>query len=212
MHRSQIVLCVLEVIFRGDPVAASGFGLRQRQIAVIVSARILRRLGLGEVEFRWFGVLVWSSRHCDGVHFSVRQRLRCCSISRDGGHSTPWVIGRTSQSRATFVREDCWMQSTGALRQGDRTSMAPASMLLREMNSAPEDRNPPAENVPRRLPNMGKRTKIFKLPRASRELGAAYEQGKLALPPAACPGPARLLGSSGPTSGSFCLRRLAGRG
>src|SRR3954468_15092585 len=98
VHRSKIVLRELVIIFRGDPVAASGLGLRQCEITVIVSTRILRRLALGAAEFGSIGVLPRSFlsrsflprssrrslRHCVGFHFSVRQRLRCCSISRDG--------------------------------------------------------------------------------------------------------------------------------
>jgi len=73
VHRSQIVLGVLEIVFRGDPVAAPDFGLRQRQITVIVSTRILRRVGLGAAESGRFGVLPksfrHSSRHCVGFIF-----------------------------------------------------------------------------------------------------------------------------------------------
>src|SRR3954454_6042424 len=93
VHRSQIVFGVLVVIFRGDPIAASGFGLRQRQVTVLVSTRILRRLGLGAVDVGRIGVLSIPFRHpsrpCVGFHFSVRQRLCCCSIFRGGCHSAP---------------------------------------------------------------------------------------------------------------------------
>jgi hypothetical protein len=147
VHRSQIVLGMLVIIFRGDPIAASGFGLCQCQVTVIVSTRILRRLGLGAVEFGRIGVLPrpfrHSSRHCVGFHFSVRQRLRCCSIFRGGCHSAPWAAPAKAARHSFEKMAGC---VDGALRQGDRTSMAPAGNELgaRKIEAL-------AENVPVQL-------------------------------------------------------------
>ena len=54
MHGSQIVLGVLKIILRRNPVAAQGFGTRQRQITLVVSLGVLR-LGIRAVESGRFG-------------------------------------------------------------------------------------------------------------------------------------------------------------
>ena len=131
VHRSKIVLGVLVIIFRGDPVAASGLGLRQRQITVIVSTRILRRLALGAAEFGRIGVLPrsfrHSSRHCVGFHFlfgSDCAAAPCPEVIVIALHPP-------RQPKPRGIRSRKWLDAVGgALRQGDRTSMAPAGNEL----------------------------------------------------------------------------------
>ena len=47
VHRPEIVFGVLEIVLRGNPVASQRFRVSQRQIAFIVSLRVLRALRLG---------------------------------------------------------------------------------------------------------------------------------------------------------------------
>jgi hypothetical protein len=80
-HRSEIVLGVLEVILRRDPVPGQGFGARQGQIALIVPLGILSVPSLGAGQPGRFvspGGL-GSSRHRVG-HSSPIWLGRACAI------------------------------------------------------------------------------------------------------------------------------------
>ena len=80
MHGSQIVLGVLKIILRRNPVAAQGFGTRQRQITLVVSLGVLR-LGIRAVKSGRFGFA--ESRFSRGSH--IRTPLRCRYLEFRGG-------------------------------------------------------------------------------------------------------------------------------
>jgi hypothetical protein len=110
MHRPQIVLGVLVIILRSNPVAIPGFSLRQREIPIVVSLGILRGLSVvAPLKLGRPGVLPLPSPHHVGFHLSVRQRLRCCSMS---SYEITSLVA-SGDGRATFVREVGWIQSTG---------------------------------------------------------------------------------------------------
>jgi hypothetical protein len=72
-HRPEIVLGVLEIILRCDPVSRQGFGAGQDQIAFIVSfcAMSVSRLGAGEPGRFIFAGGVGSSRRCARHNFRI---------------------------------------------------------------------------------------------------------------------------------------------
>ena len=72
-HRSQIVLSVLKIVLRSDPVAAQCFGVGQRQIPLVVSLCVLRRHRARMSRPRGFGVLeLRSSQPRVGCAFWMR--------------------------------------------------------------------------------------------------------------------------------------------
>ena len=92
MHGSQIVLGVLKIILRRNPVAAQGFGTRQRQITLVVSLGVL---GIRAVESGRFGFA--DSRFSRGSH--IRTPLRCryleLSVSGSRGLEPCHVISKS---------------------------------------------------------------------------------------------------------------------
>jgi hypothetical protein len=201
VHRSQIVLGVLEIIFRGDPVAAPDFGLRQRQITVIVSTRILRRLGLGAAESGRFGVLPksfrHSSRHCIGFHFSVRQR------SAAAPYPEMFVIALQGWRPAKAVRRS-FEKMAGCSRWGVAARRSNFDGCCGKPNLAPEDRGAGRKSPKSTAPDMGKRTEISTYP-PFRELevnpNRPGRRKACALPPATRSGAAFLAAADRPHSG-----------
>jgi len=76
-HRPEIVLGILEIILRRDPVSRQSFGAGQHQIALIVSfcALSVSRLGVGEPGRFISAGRLRSSRRCAGRSFRIWARL-----------------------------------------------------------------------------------------------------------------------------------------
>ena len=81
-HRPEIVLGVLEIILRRDPVSRQSFGAGQHQIALIVSFRALSvsRLGAGEPGRFISAGGPRASRRRAGRDFRIWAWLCCCGF------------------------------------------------------------------------------------------------------------------------------------
>jgi hypothetical protein len=93
-HRSEIVLGVLEVILRCDPVSGQSFGASQDQIALIVFLCVLRvpRLRAGRPGGFVSPGGLGCSRHCGGHNFRIWARLRYRRFRfRNVFHVGPWA-------------------------------------------------------------------------------------------------------------------------
>jgi hypothetical protein len=93
-HRPQIVLGVLEIILRRDPVSRQSFGAGQHQIALIVSFRALSvsRLGAGEPGRLISAGGLRPSRRCAGRDFRIwAWRCRCGFKFRNIFHAGPYA-------------------------------------------------------------------------------------------------------------------------
>jgi hypothetical protein len=91
-HRPQIVLGVLEIILRRDPVSRQSFGAGQRQIPSMVCFRALSisRLGAGEPGRLISAGGLRPSRRCAGRDFRIwAWRCRCGSKFRNVFHVGP---------------------------------------------------------------------------------------------------------------------------
>jgi len=102
-HRSEIVLGVLEVILRRDPVPGQGFGAGQGQIALIVPLSILSvpRLGVGQPGRSVSPGGLGSSRHRVGHHSPIWFVCAIVGLSSE----TYFIVGPCAApgGRAAFV-------------------------------------------------------------------------------------------------------------
>ena len=117
-HRPKIVLGVLEIILRRDPVTRQSFGAGQNQIALIVSLCALNvsRLGTGETgRFISAGGLGCSRRRA-GDNFRIwawpcRYRLKFRNLFHVGPYAAP-----AEAVRRSFEELSCCSTVEGALR------------------------------------------------------------------------------------------------
>ncbi len=110
MHRSQIVLGVLKVILRRNPVAAQRFGASQRQITLVVSLGVLR-LGIWAVEPSRFGLSdlpSWLGSH-------VRRRSAAVALN---SKVVVMSVGRANLSRVTFTWK--WSDAVDGVMRSER--------------------------------------------------------------------------------------------
>ena len=102
-HRPEIVLGVLEVILRRDPIPGQSFGTGQGQIAFIVSLGVLSvsRLGAGESGRLISPGGLGASRHSVGHNLRIwawlrRRGLGFRNVFHVGPYAAPGEAGRRS--------------------------------------------------------------------------------------------------------------------
>ena len=116
MHCSQIVLGVLKVILRRNPVAAQSCGASQRQITLVVSLGVLR-LRIRAVEPGQFGSA--------DLRFSLRSHIGCrCAVVALNSEVVVMSIRRSRGLEPCEVHLESLDAVDGVMRRNGRPSIA----------------------------------------------------------------------------------------